>query len=167
MHTFRTVSIRFCIPLFASVLLVTSLVAQTASERRAINRMKATPVSQIDSALPDKPFDAWLRTLVAPETPLYEVNDCGERSGTPDERGKEFPTCVHVTAKASALRQADLTFIVATYVVPHKGKPSPPEKPTKISLFLGEVGPSNPESKQPTVTLDKLSDLPGILQGKR
>lgn len=167
MHTFRTVSMRFSLSLLVSVLLLASCLAQTASEKRWINRLKATPVSQVDPALPDKPFDAWLKALVAPEVPLYEVDDCGERSGTPDERGKEFPTCVHVTAKTSSARQVDLSFIVATYVVPQKDKPSPPEKPSPISLFLGEVSPGNPESKQPTVTLEKLSDLPNVLQGRR
>jgi hypothetical protein len=158
---------RLGVYLFASVLLATLVGAQTPSEKRLISRMKAAPVSKIDSALPEKPFDAWLRALVVPDTPMYEVDDCGERNGTPDEQGKEFPTCVHVTAKASSVRQVDLRFIVATYVVPRKNKPSPPEKSTEISLFLGEVSPSNSESKQPTVTLGKLSDLPNVLQGKR
>src|SRR5260370_22166424 len=96
----------------------------------------ATPVSQIDSTLPAQPFDAWLKALVRPEEPVYEVNDCSERNGSPDERSKEFPLCVNVTAKVSSLREADLTFIVGTYEVPNSSTRKAREKPhPQILLF--------------------------------
>jgi len=142
------------------VLLGISVSAQTRSEKRWIRHLKAAPVSQIDSTLPAQPFDAWLKALVRPEEPVYEVNDCGERNGSPDEQGKEFPLCVNVTAKVSSLRKANLTFIVGTYVVPRNSKRKAQEKPAaKIELFYGEVGPSDPRSKQPTMKVERLSDV--------
>lgn len=150
----------FACVLVCALLLTDFASAQTPSEKRWIDRLKSTLVSEIDSALPAKPFDAWLKEIIAPEEPAYEVNDCGERNGSPDERGKEFPLCVNVTAKLTSLRKADLTFVVGTYVVPRSNKRKTREKPAaKIELFYGEVGPSDPRSKQPTMKVERLSDL--------
>ena len=152
--------VNFLVPMLMFALLATKMNAQTASEKHWIDRLQSTPVSAIDPTLPDSPFGEWLKKLVAPEEPVYEVNDCGERNGSPDERGKEFPLCVNVTAKLGSLRKADLTFIVGTYVVPRSSKRKVQEKPaSKIELFYGAVGPSDPRSKQPTMKVDRLSDL--------
>ena len=65
-----------------------------------------------------------------------------------------------MTAKISSLRKADLTFVVGTYVVPRNSKRKTQEKPAaKIELFYGEVGPSDPRSKQPTMKVERLSDV--------
>jgi hypothetical protein len=151
---------KLCSHLFICALLVTGMNAQNRAEKRWINRLKATPVSQIDATLPAEPFDDWLSKHVATEEPVYEVNDCGERSYTPQERGQQFPLCVNVTAKVGPLRRADLTFVVGTYIAPGSNHGKPQEKPaTKIELSYGEVGPSDPRSKQPTMKVGRLSDL--------
>jgi hypothetical protein len=134
--------------------------AQGPSERRWIDRLKSAPVSEIDSTLPAEPFGAWLKKLVASEEPVYEVNDCGERSYTPEERGRQFPLCVNVTGKVGSMRRASLTFIVGNYVAARDSKSKPQAQPAaKIELFYGEVGPSDPRSKQPTMKVGRLSDL--------
>ena len=151
---------KFCNPVLVCALLLGSMKAQTAPEKRWIDRLKSASVSEIDSALAAEAFGDWLKKLVAPEEPVYEVNDCGERNYSPQERGQQFPLCVNVTAKVGSLRRANLTFIVGNYVAPRDSKHKPQAQPTaKIELFYGAVGPSDPRSKQPTMKVGRLSDL--------
>jgi hypothetical protein len=158
---------KLCNPLLVCALLLGSMQAQTAPEKRWIERLKSTSVSEIDSTLAAEPFDNWLKKLVTPEEPAYEVTDCGERSYTPEERGRQFPLCVNVTAKFGALRRAELTFIVGNYVAQRDSKHKPQAQPTaKIELFYGEVGPSDPRSKQLTRKVSRLSDLLQYADGK-
>ena len=138
-------------------------VAQDQDQRRFIDQLKKTPVSEIEAGLPNESFDTWLADLVRPSHPEYEVNDCGERNGTPSERGKQFPTCVAVTAIAG-MRKVDLAFVVGTYVVPENGKDTARSKPTKVRLFSGSIGPSDPRMKAPTQVVRKLSDLEKLLR---
>src|SRR5262249_24662668 len=140
----------------------TLAVAQDQDQRRFIDQLKKTPVSEIESGLPHESFDTWFAEQVRPAHAEYEVNDCGERNGTPEERGREFPTCVSVTASAG-MRKVDLAFVVGTYVVPENGKDTARAKPTKVRLFSGSVGPSDPRMKAPTRVIRKLSDLEKLL----
>src|SRR5215469_5612695 len=86
-------------------------VAQDQDQRRFIDQLKKTPVSEIESGLPNESFDTWFANQIQPSHAEYEVNDCGERNATLAERGKEFPTCVAVTAIAG-IRKVDLAFVV-------------------------------------------------------
>ena len=133
-------------------------VAQDQDQRSLIDQLKRTPVSEIEGGLPHESFDSWFANRVRPSHAEYEVNDCGERNGTPEERGKEFPTCVAVTAITGA-RKIDLAFVVGTYVVPENGNDMPRSKTVKVKLFSGSVGPSDPRMKAPTHVIRKLSDL--------
>ena len=133
-------------------------VAQDQDQSRLIDRLKKTPVSEIEDGLPRESFDSWFANQVRPSHAQYEVNDCGERNGTPQERGQKFPTCVAVTA-TTGMRKVDLAFVVGTYVVPEKGKDTASSKPTKVTFFSGSVGPSDQRMKAPTQVIRKLSDL--------
>jgi hypothetical protein len=138
-------------------------VAQDQEQRRFIDQLKKTPVNEIEAGLPHESFDSWFAKHVEPSHPEYDVNDCGERNGTPEERGKEFPTCVAVTAIAG-IRKVDLAFVVGTYVVPENEKDAARSKPTKVRLFSGSIGPSDPRMKAPTQVVRKLSDLEKLLR---
>ncbi|HSM84913.1 MAG TPA: hypothetical protein VLT16_02120 [Candidatus Limnocylindrales bacterium] len=131
-----------------------------------IERLKQTPVSQLDPALPDKPFAAWFADRVKPAQPQYEVDDCGERSGTPEDRGKSFPLCVVVSANIQPVRKLELMFVVASYTVPAEGAAATAPKETKVEFLHGTVGPSDPRSKQPTRLVRKLSDVEGLTQAQ-
>ena len=137
-------------------------VAQDQDQRRFIDQLKKTPVNEIETGLPAESFDTWFANQIRPSHPEYEVNDCGERNGTPGERGKEFPTCVAVTA-ITGMRKVDLAFVVGTYVVPENGKDTARSKPTTVRLFSGSIGPSDPRMKAPTQVVRKLSDLERLL----
>jgi len=137
-------------------------VAEDQDQRRFIDQLKKTPVSEIEAGLPQENFDSWFSKQVQPSHAQYEVNDCGERNGTPEERGKQFPTCVAVTAMAG-MRKVDLAFVVGTYRVPENGKDTARSTPTKVRLFSGSIGPSDPRMKTPTQVVRKLSDLEKLL----
>lgn len=150
-------------PFFLLAMLANSASGSPENSLRWIDRLKATPVSQLDPSLPDQPFADWFSDLVKPAQATYEVNDCGERNGTSEERGKEFPLCVSASADVQPVRKLELNFVVATYVVPRSANEKPVEKPAKVGLFHGTLGPSKPQSKQPTRLIRKLGDLPALL----
>jgi hypothetical protein len=116
-------------------------------------------VSEIEAGLPNESFDTWFGNQIRPSHAEYEVNDCGERNGTPEERGKEFPTCVAVTAITTGGFKIGLAFLVGTYVVPEDGKDRARSKPAKVALFSGFIAPNDPRIKIPTQAIRKLSDL--------
>ncbi len=137
--------------------------AQQPRTTGGIELLKATPVSRIEAGLPGTRFDRWFADQVRPAEPKYELDDCGERSGTPEERGKQFPMCATVTAIVE-IRKIQLSFVVGTYVVPSNGSDAAAEKPAKVSFFSGSIGPSDPRMKFPTRAIRKLSDLEKLLR---
>lgn len=145
-------------------LLTTSGLTQTASDHRWIKRLKSVKVSTIGAGMPRERFDRWFAALVKPENPKYEVDDCGERDGMPEERGKQFPLCVTVTANVPTVRVVELRFVVGTYVVPMTGATAAKEKPSEIKFFNGSIGPRDPRSKQPTRIIRTLSELEKMLK---
>ena len=147
----------------AFILASTLVTAQEKREQRWIERLKSTTVSSIEPGLPDVPFDQWFSKLVAPARAKYEVDDCGERGGSPDEKGKTFPLCVNVTAELSPARVVQLSLVVGTYVVPKSPSLSGGEKPAKVELFYGSIGPSDPRMKAPTQVIRKLSEAEKLL----
>ncbi len=137
--------------------------AQQPRTTSGIELLKATPVSRIEAGLPGIRFDRWFAEQVRPAQPKYELDDCGERNGTPEERGKQFPTCATVTAIVG-IRKVQLSFVVGTYVVPPNGSDAVDEKPAKVSFFGGFIGPGDPRMTFPTQAIRKLSDLEKLLR---
>lgn len=136
---------------------------QNEHDQRWIDRLKRTPVASIEGGLPQTPFAEWFADQVKPSTPKYEVNDCGERNGTADEKGKQFPLCVTASADVPTVRRLELSFVVGSYVVPVNGSAATEEKPAKVEFMYGTLGPSDPRSKQPTRRVSKLTDVPALL----
>lgn len=69
-------------------------------EAAVIAKAKNTPVSQIERNLSKEKFVVWLQKQVGPKNPIaWEVNDCGEQSGTSEDRGRDFPMCVESSAR--------------------------------------------------------------------
>ncbi len=91
--------------LFA-VIVVTFLfvvVSQAQSKRQeaaAIRYARNISVSKIEKGMPLIRFDKWFRSLGGAKLKVkYEVNDCGEQTGTSADRGRDFPMCVEATAE--------------------------------------------------------------------
>jgi len=76
----------------------------TAKESQAISYTKSTLVSRIEKGLPNTRFDAWLKKLGGRRTKIaWEVNDCGEQTGTAADRGRDFPMCVEAHAQSGEM----------------------------------------------------------------
>jgi hypothetical protein len=73
--------------------------AAPSREAHALAYARRLPVIRLDPQLRREPFEPWLRKVVGPTARLsWSVNDCGEQTGTPADRGRDFPMCAEVTA---------------------------------------------------------------------
>lgn len=64
-------------------------------EAEAIDYAKKYLISNLDPKLPQKSFEEWFQSLFDDSAQIdWQVNDCGEQSGTRADRGRDFPMCV-------------------------------------------------------------------------
>ncbi len=92
---------------FAVIFILSAQIVLQAQSKKmsaaVIAKAKTTLVSRIEKGLPRQAFAVWFQKLVGRKTPItWEINDCGEQTGTPEDRGRDFPMCVEATAKTSA-----------------------------------------------------------------
>jgi hypothetical protein len=102
--------------LVAAVATVLSPASAQLSDAQAIERVKNTIVREIDSTLPDKTLETWLRDVFGtdPKT-TWEVNDCGEQTGDPAvDRNRDIPLCVGVAVTLSGQRVLHIQLAVGT-----------------------------------------------------
>lgn len=128
----------------------TVLQAQTKKlEAAVIAKAKTTLVSQIEKGLPRQPFAVWFQKIVGRKTPItWEINDCGEQSGTPEDRGRDFSMCVEATAKTSADFYISVNIQYGTFKRGVTG-----DKPVVRYIFCGD------EVRQNGVSMDTLKYL--------
>lgn len=82
----------------------------------AIELARSVSVHDLDDALPRESLEAWLRRFVGPDAPLrWELNDCGEQTGGPADRGRVFPKCAGVTVELPNDRRLLLLVVVGTW----------------------------------------------------
>jgi hypothetical protein len=138
---------------FALVALALALGQTPQTQTAAINAAKHSIVQDIDKTLPRATFEAWLRGLVGPQAVMkWEVNDCGEQTGGPADRGRDFPLCVEVQAGLSRDRQLSLSLLVGSF---GRGVTAGP-----LMLYQGNI--SGPKGAG-MITIKKLSDLPKLV----
>jgi hypothetical protein len=91
----------------------------------AIGAAKQVLVQALDPALPRVSFDAWLRGVVGAEaTTKWEVNDCGERTGSPkQDAGRDFPLCAEVQVGLSGQRELHVQLAVGSLKKGVEGAP--------------------------------------------
>src|SRR5687768_10830435 len=80
---------------------LTSVQAQKRkiTDQTAIRYARSFAVSKLEKGLPGQRFDLWLRKLAGKRSRIsWEVNDCGEQTGSPADRGRDVPMCVEATA---------------------------------------------------------------------
>ena len=64
-----------------------------------ISAARETPARSLDRDLPAAPFEAWLRGLVGESGNIvWEVNDCGEQTGTAVDATRDLPVCAEAEA---------------------------------------------------------------------
>jgi hypothetical protein len=79
------------------------------SEAAAISAAKTAIVGTIEAKMPRVTFEAWLRDLVGDKPAItWEVNDCGEQTGSPVDRGRDTPICVEARVELAVNRQLGL-----------------------------------------------------------
>jgi hypothetical protein len=128
-----------------------SAAAQTPHDRKMIAYAKAIPVSQLDPKLPATPFETWLIKEAGENAQItWEVNDCGEQSGSPEDGERDFPVCVEAVAHRRDKRVIVVSIAVGTYQKAISGKP--------VTWWI-TVGP-DPTKDEPLKTL---SDVPAEL----
>ena len=122
---------------------------QADRDTKLIADVKAVSVHKLDVALPNTGLEKWLRDQSGDEAKYHwEVNDCGEQSGTPGETGP-VPFCVEVDSTLKDGRQI-VIFIVNDQ--PKNG--GPPD----WRIFFAQL--TTPHEK---INLRRLSDLPAAL----
>ena len=102
----------------ASIILVLlALSSQQSSDAKAIEAAKNTNVHQIESSLPDKKFEQWLRDVAwAQAETQWEVNDCGEPSGDPAlDKDRDFPMCAEAQVTLDGKRKLHVLLPVGTF----------------------------------------------------
>ncbi|MGB9105471.1 MAG: hypothetical protein WCC59_11990, partial [Terriglobales bacterium] len=106
------------------VLIAVGAVGQTPRDRKAIAHTKAILVSQLDPKLPAIGFERWLIKEAGEGAEIrWEVNDCGEQTGTAEDRGSDFPLCVEAEAHMRDKRVIVVSIAVGTYQSGIAGKP--------------------------------------------
>lgn len=140
----------------ATLLLVTETMvlsqAPSASARdvKLIDRVKSTLVARLDPHLPNLSLENWLQVEAGPKAEFpWEVNDCGEQTGTPADGGRTLPRCVEVDAK---MRDERSIVIMVAMTRSTKDKTVWP-----VVYFAQLVTPRE------TINLRQLSDLPQAL----
>jgi hypothetical protein len=88
-----------------------------ARDAKAIQAAMHANVKQIESSLPDMPFEKWLRDRIGPQKQMvWEVNDCGEQSGNPEiDKGRNFPMCVSALVDLGSEQKLDVQLVVGTF----------------------------------------------------
>ena len=133
------------------LLIAVGAVGQTPRDRKMIAYAKAIPVAQLEAKLPAIPFERWLIKQAGEGAQItWEVNDCGEQTGTAEDAENDFPLCVEADAHLRDKRVIVVSIAVGTYKRGISGKPA---------TFWITVG-KDPNSDEP---LDNLSEVPAKL----
>ena len=68
-------------------------------QKETINYAKKYLVSNIESNLPRQSFADWFQETVGKPAKIdWEINDCGEQTGTSEDKGRDFSMCVKAFA---------------------------------------------------------------------
>jgi hypothetical protein len=124
---------------------------ENLTDEKLIARVKDAPVSRLDPALPSIAFEQWLRTEGGTDARYeWEVNDCGEQTGSPAKNPSQIPTCVEADAWLKDGRE----IIIIISVSETDGT----EKAQQFAVFFAQL-----VSMHEKITLRHLSDLPAAL----
>jgi hypothetical protein len=124
--------------------------ATEARDAKWIRRVQETPVSQLDPALPSVSFEKWLRVEAGADAEFHwEVNDCGEQTGTAADRDRDFPVCVEAQANMKDKRTIVVSVAVGTFKKRAFGKPK---------VYFAEL-----ITPRETIDIKQLSDMPDVL----
>lgn len=142
----------FIAPLILFLGVASAQNSTAARDAKLIASAKKVSVNKLDSALPDLDFEKWLAKASGPDANYsWEVNDCGEQSGNPNDTGP-VPLCVEVDSTLKDGRE--IVIMIADDRPETAGKIAPPD----WKIFFAQL--TSPHEK---INLRRLSDLPAAL----
>jgi len=125
-----------------------SVAGQTGSfEKQAISSAQEMSASDLDEALPNRPFASWFSEVIGPKAGVvWQLTECGERI----DAGKDLPACVEVNASFPGERKVFVVISVGTFKKGLTGK---------LSFFRAVI-----EQNERFYQVRRLSDLPEKLR---
>lgn len=118
-----------------------------------VDYAKKYPISKIEANLPQMSFERWFRQMAGETRKVnWEINDCGEQTGTSEDRGRDFPMCVESSAKISEAISLRVNIQYGTF---KRGISR--GKSVVRSIFLGD------EAGENGADFDTLGELPDEL----
>jgi len=122
-------------------------------DTKLIADVQQLSADKLDPALASVPFEKWLQTQAGANARFHwEVNDCGEQSGSPGEKGP-VPVCVEV----------DTTLPDGREIIIFVGNDQPKEnRPPEWKLFFAQL-----VMPHETIKIRRLSELPAALTKTR
>ncbi len=140
-------------------------------ENRAISSAQKMSASDLDEALPDRPFAGWFNETIGPDAGVvWQLTQCGEKITAPGETGQDLPACAEITALLPDGRKIYVAISVGSFKKGMTGKPS---------FFLAVIEQNerlypvrrlsdlperlrHPEGPSPTGAKNRIADLPAI-----
>jgi len=140
----------FVIAALLGASLPTLAALQKEWEEKAIVKVQQLSVSKRDPKLRRERLAEWLERISAPAAKLHwEMNDCGEQTGTAADAGRDIPACVEGDAILGDGRQVLLMIAVGSSKRGMTGTPV---------LFFASV-----KDKAGVHSVRRLSELPKVL----
>ena len=120
-------------------------------EERAISSAREISASELDQALPDRPFAAWFNETIGQDAGVvWQLTQCGEQITAPGETGQDLPACAEIVAYLLDRRKVYVAISVGTFKKGLTGKPS---------FFLAVI-----EQNEQLYPVRRLSGLPEMLR---
>lgn len=121
-------------------------------DAKLIAAAEQVSVHKLDETLPDVSFERCLEKESASDAKYHwEVNDCGEQSGTPGDIGT-VPFCVEVDSTLNDGRE------IVIFLADDRPKDAKKDDPPDWKIFFAQL--TTPHEK---INLRRLSDLPAAL----
>jgi hypothetical protein len=120
-------------------------------EKQAISSSQKISASDLDEALPDRPFSGWFNETIGPDAGVvWQMTECGAPITAPGETGRDLPACAEINACLPDGRRVYVAISVGTFKKGLIGKPS---------FFLAVI-----EQNDQLYPVRRLSDLPERLR---
>ena len=121
-------------------------------DNKLIAAAKEVSVHKLDDTLPDFAFEKWLQKESGADAQHHwEVNDCGEQSGSPASTGP-VPLCVEVDSSLKDGRE------IVIFIADDRPETSKKTAPLQWKIFFAQLTTSHEK-----INLRRLSDLPAAL----
>ena len=120
-------------------------------EERAISSAREISASELDEALPNRPFASWFSEVVGPKAGVvWQLTECGERIAASGEAGHDLPACAEINASLPGGRKVFVAISVGTFKKGVTGK---------LSFFRAVI-----VQKERFYQVRRLSELPERLR---